>query len=168
MDRRPGLPCRRIASRRTWSKGRLPNGSRQGLRPRNHPDQDLSDDDCQASWAAFARRPVAVRSVEDEGKEVPARASHLPTNSERNALQRLRASGEMTLKALGSTSHRTVLKMMAKGWKWDLQDYSRLRCCIASQNAPLGEAAERGSGLCQALTGFRALSPLSHLVSLPL
>ena len=47
---------------------------------------------------------------------MPARASHLPTNSERDALQRLRASGEMTLKAIGPTSHRTVLKMIAKGW----------------------------------------------------
>lgn len=47
---------------------------------------------------------------------MPARASHLPTNSERDALQRLRASGEMTLKALGPTTHRVVLKMMAKGW----------------------------------------------------
>lgn len=47
---------------------------------------------------------------------MPARASHLPTNSERDALQRLRASGEMTLKALGPTTHRTVLKMIAKGW----------------------------------------------------
>jgi DNA-binding IclR family transcriptional regulator len=47
---------------------------------------------------------------------VPARPSHLPTNSERDALQRLRASGEMTLKAIGPTSHRVVLKMMAKGW----------------------------------------------------
>jgi DNA-binding IclR family transcriptional regulator len=47
---------------------------------------------------------------------VPARPSHLPTNSERDALQRLRASGEMTLKALGPTTHRVVLKMIVKGW----------------------------------------------------
>ena len=47
---------------------------------------------------------------------MPARASHLATNSERDALQRPRISGEMTLKAIGPTTHRTVLKMMAKGW----------------------------------------------------
>ena len=38
-------------------------------------------------------------------------------NVKRNALQRMRAAGgEMTLKALAPTTHRTIVKMIEKGW----------------------------------------------------
>jgi len=68
---------------------------------------------------------------------VPARARHLPTTSEREALQRLRASGEMTLKAIGPASHRTILKMIAKGW------IERASESLAYRITPDGEAALR-------------------------
>jgi hypothetical protein len=47
---------------------------------------------------------------------VPARANHLPNHFERIALQRLRAAGQMTLRALEPTTRRTVLSMMEKSW----------------------------------------------------
>jgi len=47
---------------------------------------------------------------------MPRRASHLPTSSERDALQKLRSGREMTLRALEPTGQRTVLNMAAKGW----------------------------------------------------
>jgi hypothetical protein len=47
---------------------------------------------------------------------VPPRAGHLPSNVERNALQKLRSGREMRLKDLAPTGHRTILSMMAKGW----------------------------------------------------
>ena len=45
---------------------------------------------------------------------MPARPSHLPTLFERDALQKLRAQGE--LPALKLASSQTVKKMLAKGW----------------------------------------------------
>jgi hypothetical protein len=45
---------------------------------------------------------------------VPARASHLPTLFERDALQKLRVKGEMPGAKLASG--KTVQKMLAKGW----------------------------------------------------
>ncbi|MCS3929239.1 hypothetical protein M2175_004270 [Bradyrhizobium elkanii] len=47
---------------------------------------------------------------------MPARASHLPTSSERDALQKLRAGRELTLRALEPTGQRTIVNMLAKGW----------------------------------------------------
>jgi hypothetical protein len=47
---------------------------------------------------------------------MPARASHLPTSSERDALQKLRAGRELTLRALEPTGQRTIANMLPKGW----------------------------------------------------
>jgi len=47
---------------------------------------------------------------------MPPRASHLPSNAERDALQKLRHGSEFTLRELAPTGHRTVLTMTAKGW----------------------------------------------------
>jgi hypothetical protein len=47
---------------------------------------------------------------------MPPRARHLPSNAERNALQRLRPGAELTLRELAPTGHRTILTMIAKGW----------------------------------------------------
>ena len=47
---------------------------------------------------------------------MPARASHLPTSSERDALQKLRSGRELALRALEPTGPRTILNMVAKGW----------------------------------------------------
>src|ERR1700712_1806591 len=80
------------------------------------PDSGLKDGGPSArpvlGWAlsGFGGEKDARR-----GSHVPARASHLLTTIERGALQKLRASGEMTLAAIGPF-HRTVLKMIAKGW----------------------------------------------------
>jgi hypothetical protein len=45
---------------------------------------------------------------------VPARASHLPTLFEREALLKLRAKGELPRAKVASI--QTVQKMLAKGW----------------------------------------------------
>lgn len=47
---------------------------------------------------------------------MPARASHLPTSSERDALQKLRAGRELALRDLEPTGKRTVSNMLSKAW----------------------------------------------------
>lgn len=47
---------------------------------------------------------------------MPARASDLPTSSERDALQKLRPGCELTLRALEPAGQRTLLNTLAKGW----------------------------------------------------
>lgn len=47
---------------------------------------------------------------------MPPRVHHLPSHVERIALLKLRNGAELPLGKLGPTGHRSILKMMAKGW----------------------------------------------------
>jgi hypothetical protein len=69
---------------------------------------------------------------------MPPRASHLPHNSERSALQRLRATPGLPLEKLHPAGKQTVAGMLAKGWiETQLDAGSGARYCIT----PAGEAA---------------------------
>lgn len=66
---------------------------------------------------------------------MPPRAPHLPSNVERNALQRLRLCAELTLRELAPTGHRTILTMMSKGWIERGSESGTYRITVAGETA---------------------------------
>src|SRR5450756_1554853 len=78
--------------------------------------QTISDSQAEPEFQENHKRLKADRLARaaGEGEIMPARVSHLPTLFERDALQKLRAQGE--LPAVKLASSQTVKKMLAKGW----------------------------------------------------
>jgi hypothetical protein len=80
---------------------------------------------------------------------MPARDKHLPTHRERIVLQRLRVRDELSAKDLEPSTHRTILRLMAKGWIERGSSAGRYRITSAGNEAmraplPDGLKAKRG------------------------
>ena len=74
--------------------------------------------------------------AENEGEMMPARASHIPHNTERTALQKMSVVRGLSLEHLHPAGKRTISGMVAKGWI-ERQPDGRTYCITPSGAAAL-------------------------------